>query len=171
VTLTPGVSTLGCSWSTAPRIPESDRRRVDAALPLLLWPARVRSYVERRTVVLLAGDWAVWMFSTPRFGRVPPRVAELAEDRLPKLTRSEQAEIASKLMETVSEGKSDDEQIAWLCWLAHGDDLITARHWLEYLEAQCRALLMANRGRVERLAAVLLEVESLSGAAARQVLA
>jgi len=105
----------------------------------------------------------------PLAERTADLAAELPEDLAPEPAEQNVLALAASMDDLT--GTTDEEQIADLARRAHGPDILSAHAWLAYLETQTRALIAADAGKIERLAAVLAAEGELGADAIKAVLA
>jgi hypothetical protein len=168
MTLEGGRALTGCSFATPPPVcAEALALLGTAETTFTLWPSAVRERVERDALVTMAGDIAKAMF-VPRSGRMPEpvsipagRPASLGD--LPPPTDAERRATAAAVDDLSVE--CDALKVERLGRVAHGPDIASAACWLQFLEQQCRALLLRHKDRVAWLAIVLAESGTLGAEA------
>ena len=167
VAVTGGTHSAGCSRAMPPLIPAADCAAVDFDTPFDSWPEAVRRFCEQRYVISAAGEFAELMLM-PRGTRRPPTVArdEAPPADLPAL----EADDAAALIAVVNSSGDDDlTTIAKVSRFAFGTDLDARNAWAAHMEIVTEGLTLANREAIERLAAVLGQLRSMSGEAAAAV--
>lgn len=183
VALRPGGQWAGSAHFGAPSYARrADYARVDTSKPVPLWPASVRRRYEVLAMTTSAGKVAEDLFYWPGAGgycgdTVAGRAAELAQASVEKgpvdvaPTRAEQAAVEAFHGDPAAE--TDEEKLAfWAARLYPSTSDERLRYaWLDFVALEARRQLEASSGQVFRLANALAEHRSLSGRAARELLA
>lgn len=169
----------GCSTHALPGLPPETMQGSVAALgdgrPFVCWPAAMVRRVEALVVIKMAGRLAELTLAErePATSRQPATIAEQATAEAAGLLPEPPAALVERYAATVSDpdaAESDAEAVAMFAASAHGDDLASMRAWLEYLEGQARALVLAEAPRIRRLAHALRLRDTLGGEAVAAVL-
>ena len=179
VTVRGGSVLDGCSTHRLPGLPagamQDAVQAINDELPFITWRAGMRDRIERLVVIKLAGQAAELCLGerAPATSRQPVTVAEQAAAEAAGLLPEPPAALVERYAATVSDpdaAESDAEAVAMFAASAHGDDLASMRAWLEYLEGQARALVLAEAPRIRRLAHALRLRDTLGGEAVAAVL-
>ena len=169
VTISGGTYSAGCARVVPPLIPAADCAMVDFGAPFDTWPLAVRTFCEARYAISAAGTLAELML-TPRGTRRPLTVARDVPDLAADLPPLEPDDAAALIAVVNSDGDDDLTTIAKVSRFAFGTDLDARNAWAGHMETLTEGLILANREAIERLAAVLGQLRSMSGEAAAAVI-
>jgi hypothetical protein len=152
-TVRPGTEAWGC---TLIRSPSVDWRTLEASRPFAMWAPGAQRFVTNRVIMTMAGETAELVL-LPRAGRYHPPMRERALQITAEMPAVTAPEIAAVLEEqTNAPGvESDAAHVASLAWAGFGSDWASAGAFLQFCEAQTRAMVAYEAGRIERLASVL----------------
>jgi hypothetical protein len=176
VTVEAGTYAACCARVRQPALPATTACQ-DLSLPFALWEPGVRSWIERKALVIMAGGVGELELAPRSEGRFDVPLRDQA------MTISADLDLAADLpisVETAAQLRSavdsdtdacDADALAKLAWLAHGSDFASQGAWMSYLEVQCRALVRREARSITMLADVLSERPTLSGAAVQALLA
>jgi hypothetical protein len=169
VTISGGTYSAGCARVVPPLIPAAACALVDFATPFDSWPEVVRRFCEARYVISAAGTLAEVMLA-PFGSQRPLAIAPAAALPPADLPPLEAADAAALIAVVNSDGDDDLTTIAKVSRFAYGTDLDARNAWAAHMEIVTEGLILANREAIERLAAVLGQLRSMSGEAAAAVI-
>jgi hypothetical protein len=171
MTAAAGLHSEGCALFTVPGVPADVFARMDASRPFTLWEPELRRTLETRVMVSMAGEVGALLLM-PRAGRYIPPVRERAVALAASLPEpSAQAVAEVRELADSPTADTDAHAVAQLAWAGFGSDYASAGMFLQFAEAQTRAIVDQEADRIRRLADVLAERATLTGQAAETVLA
>lgn len=167
VTTARGIESHGCTRARPRAIPSAVFEEAFTERPFISWSPEARRHLEERVVVTMAGELAALMLA-PKPGRYELPLRERAMVAVGEMPVASEdpvtVEVVAELRAELDRpGDSDSEKVFKYCWIAHGSDFASGGSWLQFLEASCRAVIRQETERIELLAAVLAERDTLTG--------